>query len=115
MSHPLPSLNTLVRVVVAGVAELPTRVEEHTDGVLGVAAPGLVAGMDPPGPGDPIELRWTSIRGLCALPAQVRSINRGCPPVWLIEPAGPVRIIQRRRFVRADSGAPLTIVPMTAA
>jgi hypothetical protein len=112
MSQPLPSVNTLVRVVVAGVAELPSRVEEACDGLLGVAAPGLAAGLDAPAPGDPVELRWTSVRGLCTVPAQVRSVNRGTPPVWRIEPCGDVRIVQRRRFVRAETSAPLTIVPI---
>jgi hypothetical protein len=110
----LPGVNALVRVVLADELERPSRVESDDDGLLTVAAPWHAASLAP-GAGEPLALRWPSVRGICEVAATLVSVERErAVALWRVQPEGEVRILQRRRFVRADATAPVTVAPIPA-
>jgi hypothetical protein len=108
----LPALNSLVRVVLADEEERPSRVESHDGGLLTVAAPWHAATLAPQA-GEPLSIRWPSVRGICEVGATLVAVDReNAVPLWRVQPEGEVRILQRRRFVRADASAPVTVAPI---
>jgi hypothetical protein len=114
VSTTLPLINMLCRVVLADTDERPSRVEAHEDGVLTVAAPWHAATLVPEA-GQPLAIRWSTIRGICEVGATLVTVDReNAVPLWRVQPEGDVRVLQRRRFVRADATTPVTLAPLTA-
>jgi hypothetical protein len=114
MSIPLPTVNSLVRVVLDDEEERPSRVESDSDGLLTVAAPWHAATLAPAA-GQPLLLRWPSVRGICEVSATLVSVDReNAVALWRVEPQGDVHVMQRRRFVRADATAPVMVAPVAA-
>jgi hypothetical protein len=66
----LPQVNTLVRVVLEDDEERPSRVESDDDGLLTVAAPWHAATLAPAA-GEPLALRWATVRGICEIGRRV--------------------------------------------
>jgi hypothetical protein len=109
---PLPVVNGLCRVVLGDTDERPSRVEADDDGLLTVAAPWHAAALAP-APGESLAIRWPTLRGICEVAATLVSIEREkAVPLWRVQTEGEVRILQRRRFVRADATVPVTLAPM---
>jgi hypothetical protein len=114
MSMVLPAVNSLCRVVLGEADERPSRVESSEDGLLVVAAPWHAASLAP-APGDPLSIRWPSVRGICEVAATLVSVERERSiPLWTVQTEGQVQILQRRRFVRADATVPVTVAPLPA-
>jgi hypothetical protein len=110
----LPPLNSLVRVVLADTEERPSRVEAADGGLLTVAAPWHPAALAP-APGEALAVRWASVRGIHEIAAILVAVEReNALALWRVQTEGEVRILQRRRFVRVDAIAPVTVVPMNA-
>ncbi len=105
----LPEVNTLVQVEVAEGLILPSRVES-VDGLdLVLAAPRYVGNVEPPKTGDFLAVRWTGRRGLSALPARFATTRRTNVAAWVVQVVGDIEVVQRRRYVRAPVGAPVTL------
>jgi hypothetical protein len=114
VSAVLPGVNSLVRVVLEDEEERPSRVESDDDGLLTVAAPWHAAALAPDA-GEPLALRWATVRGICEISATLVAVDREHQvTLWRVQPEGEVRIVQRRRFVRADASAPVTVAPIPA-
>ena len=114
MSLELPSINSLVRVVLADGEERPSRVEADDDGLLTVAAPWHAAALAPDA-GEPLSLRWPNVRGICEVTATLVSVDRERTlPLWRVQTQGDIHVIQRRRFVRADATVPVMLAPVAA-
>jgi hypothetical protein len=112
VSTAIPGINQLCRVVLADTEERPSRVESHEDGILSVAAPWHAAALVPE-PGQPLAIRWPSVRGICEVGATLVEVDReNAVALWRVQPDGDVRILQRRRFVRADATVPVTLAPV---
>jgi hypothetical protein len=110
----LPQINSLVRIVLEDEQERPSRVEADDNGLLTVAAPWHAAALAPDA-GEPLALRWASVRGICEIAATLVAVDRDHQvPLWRVQTEGEVRIVQRRRFVRADASAPVTVAPVPA-
>jgi hypothetical protein len=109
----LPAVNALVRVVIGDEdQERPSRVEADDDGMITVAAPWHAATVAPEA-GDPLALRWATVRGICEIAASLVSVEwENKVPLWHVQTEGEVRILQRRRFVRTDASAPVTVAPV---
>jgi len=109
----LPELNSRVLVAVgpeSADAGRPSRVEDvEPDGALAVAAPQLSASEGVPLHGEPLMVRWSTPRGLMALPVSFLRGPVGSPSVWWVAPAGPATIDQRRHFARARVLGSVTI------
>jgi c-di-GMP-binding flagellar brake protein YcgR len=114
VSVALPEVNSLVRVVLAETDERPSRVESDDDGLLALAAPWHAAALAP-GPGEPLAVRWSTLRGLCEVTATLVSVDReNAVALWRVQTEGEIRVLQRRRFARADATAPVMIAPLLA-
>lgn len=117
MSDSWPTVNALVTVQVLedGTGERASRIEDADGCTLTVAAPerpgALVAGL----PEGEVMVRWTGIRGVHELPAQVVEERRGVPRLWVLRPSGEVRVAQRRRFARAQVSVDVSLVARDAA
>jgi hypothetical protein len=110
----LPQVNTLVRVVLEDDEERPSRVESDDDGLLTVAAPWHAATLAPAA-GEPLALRWATVRGICEIAATLVAVAwEHQVPLWRVRAEGDIRVLQRRRFVRADASAPVTVAPVPA-
>ncbi len=109
MSIELPRVNDLVRVQLGDDVVLPSRVEDVSGMELVLAAPRYVGNVTPPSPGDPLAVHWTGRRGLSGLPAQFVAIERHAIAVWRVRVMGDLEVVQRRRYVRAPVGAPVTL------
>jgi hypothetical protein len=108
----MPPVNSLVRVVLADDEERPSRVESDDDGLLTVAAPWHAATIAPAA-GEPLAIRWATVRGVCEVPASLVAVEwEQKVPLWRVQVTGEIRIVQRRRFVRADASAPVTVAPV---
>jgi hypothetical protein len=108
----MPPVNSLVRVVLADDEERPSRVESDDDGLLTVAAPWHAATIAPEA-GEPLAIRWATVRGVCEVAASLVAVEwEQKVPLWRVQVTGEVRIVQRRRFVRADASAPVTVAPV---
>ncbi|HEY0357858.1 MAG TPA: PilZ domain-containing protein [Mycobacteriales bacterium] len=108
----MPPVNSLVRVVLADDEERPSRVESDDDGLLTVAAPWHAATIAPEA-GEPLAIRWATVRGVCEVAASLVAVEwEQKVPLWRVQVTGEIRIVQRRRFVRADASAPVTVAPV---
>jgi hypothetical protein len=105
----LPPVGTLVRLELANGLVLPSRVEDASDALLALARPTYIGDVEPPRPGDELGVHWTGRRGVCSLPAMFRSVEQGRVPQWHLEVAGSVEVVQRRRYVRAATAAPVSL------
>ena len=105
-----PDVNTLVDLRLADGHEYPSRIEDVTDHTWQVAAP-FGGGLEPPETGSALEVRWTGQRGRYTAPARLVGIHRALVTCWTVELTGPVQLEQRRRFVRAGGGEPITVRP----
>jgi hypothetical protein len=109
----LPGVNALCRVVLDATDERPSRVESDEGGLLTVAAPWHAAALVPE-PGQSLAIRWPSIRGICEVAATLVTVEReNAVALWRVQTEGDVRVLQRRRFVRADMVVPVTVVPLS--
>jgi hypothetical protein len=114
VSATLPAVNSLCRVVLGDTDERASRVESDDNGLLTVAAPWHAASLAP-GPGEPIAIRWPSVRGICEVAATLVAVEReNVVALWRVQTEGEIRILQRRRFVRADATVPVTVAPVPA-
>ena len=102
-----PGVNHRVRVGLtqpAGlggdVLELPTRVEDVLDEALVLAAPDFAGDLHFAVPGLELSLAWATERGSCTQDVTLVEVSRQRVPCWVVEPAGPVLVQQRRRYVR---------------
>jgi hypothetical protein len=87
-------------------------VESDDDGLLTVAAPWHAATIAPEA-GEPLAIRWATVRGVCEVAASLVAVEwEQKVPLWRVQVTGEVRIVQRRRFVRADASAPVTVAPV---
>jgi hypothetical protein len=114
VSTTLPAVNSLCRVVLGEDDERPSRVESEDDGLITVAAPWHAASLAP-GPGEPLAIRWPSVRGICEITATLVAVEReNTVALWRVQTQGEIRILQRRRFARADASVPVMLAPVPA-
>jgi c-di-GMP-binding flagellar brake protein YcgR len=112
VSGDLPAVNSLCRVILDDAVERPSRVESDDEGLLTLAAPWHAAALAP-GPGELLAVRWSTLRGISEVTATVVAVDReDAVPLWRVAPQGEVRVLQRRRFVRADAAVPATVAPV---
>jgi hypothetical protein len=113
VSTTLPGVNALCRVVLDATDERPSRIEADDNGLLTIAAPWHAAALAPE-PGHPLAVRWPSVRGICEVAATLVAVEReNAVPLWRVQTEGEVRVLQRRRFARADAVAPVTLTPLS--
>ena len=106
----LPSVGRLVQFELRGRTEpVPSRVEDDADGILVLAAPHR--------PGEPAIVRldekvvvtWETRKGQARMPAVVEGLHEGDPPTCTVRQAGDIEVVQRRRYVRAESPRGITL------
>ena len=110
----VPDVNTLVDLRLGDGREFPSRIEDTDGAVWSLAAP-FGGGVEPPAPGSALEVRWTSPRGQYMAPVRLVKVIRGVVACWSVELTGSVQLDQRRRFVRAGGGEPVTVRPAAPA
>jgi hypothetical protein len=108
---PPPNINTLVDLRFEDGREFPSRVEDAEGETLILAAP-FDAGVEPPEPGQEFHLRWSAgARGRYLAPIRLVGLSRQPLRVWHVKVSGPIRIEQRRRFVRGGGGELIRLRP----
>jgi hypothetical protein len=129
----LPQVNALIRVTVSAspardspirAADVPSRVEdvpEREDGAdpdeFLIAAPQFRGDSEPPAPGTPCLILWTTDRGLVELPTAFAAKEDGGNGVrlWRLRVDGPAIRIERRRFFRVMLTMPMHVeIPRSA-
>lgn len=100
--HPGPPLNhsLLLELPEHGVRQ-PSRVEGEVEGLVHVAAVTYPGDHETARDGLRVRTSWTIARGVCEQDCVLVERLAGRPPVWVLRPLGPVRLSQRRRYVRA--------------
>lgn len=104
--------------VSAGLADLPTRVEDVVpaqrrgrSAQVVVSAPRYAGDVEGPSSGAACALVWATQRGVVELPtryAGTRTLDRGLR-VWTLDVAGPAVRLQRRAFVRVPVSVPVVV------
>jgi hypothetical protein len=105
-----PEINTLVDLRLDDGRDFPSRIEDTAVAVWTLAAP-FGGGVEPPETGSSMQVRWTSQRGQYIAPVRLLAVTRGAVTCWTVELNGPVQLDQRRRYVRAGGGEPVTVRP----
>jgi hypothetical protein len=106
-----PPLNSLVRLRDGGGSVHETRIEDvEADGIL-IAAPMTSFDVATPEPNAGYLLTWYRPRGVHELPVRVVEVRDGRVPMWLVQPDGPVHLIQRRAHVRAPTLLAAIVIP----
>ena len=100
----LPTLNTLIDVVLHDGDVFESRVEDVAGKRLTVAAPFGVAAVDVPRPGALIEVAWVTEQARRAVQARLREIGHDQPPRWELEVTGSIHLQTRRNYVRGGGG-----------
>lgn len=104
---PWPPVGALLRVVAdeshpwLGPDGRASRVEDVDGGLIAVAAPRGPGDVEPPEPGEEVQLSWAGPRGLLVLAVRLLETGRDGVPLWWCEPVGGLEVHQRREFVRA--------------
>lgn len=114
MSHPLPELNTLVRVCIGeGDREgYASRVESRDGLVLTLAAPSFAGDLFVTRAGMGLVVRWTGSRGVFEVDGLLEAVDRDeSVLVWTIRTVGDIRLAQRRRYVRVAFTDPVILRP----
>jgi hypothetical protein len=106
----IPDLNQLVDLRLVDGREYPSRIEDLSATVWSLAAP-FGGGLEPPANGSALEVHWTGVRGQYVAPVRLLGIRRAVVTLWTVELTGPVQVRQRRRFVRAGGGEPVSVRP----
>ncbi|HEX8631554.1 MAG TPA: hypothetical protein VF755_25630 [Catenuloplanes sp.] len=106
MSTPAwPTVDTPVEVGVPTGDRHPSRVQEAGEQWLSLTAPVGPEGVEPPGLGGELTVRWAAgPRGRYALPVTLVATSATAEPVWVVQAAGAARIEQDRHFVRGGGG-----------
>jgi len=113
VTEQLPPVNSLLPVVFPGdEEEHPSRLEDCDGPLLAIAAPCYAGDLVLHGPGATLALRWTAQRGLYEAPAELVEVERRSIPLWRVRLTGPVRVLQRRRYARAEVSGPVSIHPV---
>jgi hypothetical protein len=82
----------------------PSRVDGTGDGAFAVLAPLTPAGVGDPVDAGPLHVRWSTPRGVHQLPVERLAVETsGRAALWWLSPAGPLRTLQRRSFVRVPA------------
>jgi hypothetical protein len=100
----VPSINSLIEIVVNDEHAYRSRVEAKVDGALTVAAPIGAGDLEPPEVGTILTVGWTVARLRYVVSVRLTNISRQRPPRWVVEVVGEVRQENRRNFVRGGGG-----------
>jgi hypothetical protein len=100
----LPTINTLIDVVLHDGDVFESRVENVAGKRLIVAAPFGVAAVDLPRPGALLEVAWITEQARQAVETRLRAIGQDQPPRWELEVTGSVHLQTRRNYVRGGGG-----------
>lgn len=98
----LPDVNVTVVLELPDGSLLPTRVEDHDDGQLYVAAVGSLGDHGTLRAGGLVVVGWTVPRGACSVECRLVREVPGHPSLWCLRPVAAVQRAQRRRFVRGQ-------------
>jgi hypothetical protein len=83
------------------------------DVVEGVLVVGVSAPPRRPHAGEGVAIEWGTPRGWYELPAEFEKANPSGFETWWLRPVGPVNLMQRRGFARANVALPILLVDVT--
>ena len=107
----IPGVGRLVKLEIRSRTEaVPSRIEDDRAGVLVLAVPSRDG--EPPivRDGETIVVTWETRKGQARMAAAVVSSAEGQPPTCTVRQASEVQLVQRRRFVRAESPRPVQLL-----
>lgn len=104
MAWPSPNTRAWVRTI-EHEHQLTTRIEDHDNGHVVIAAPYLPDGsLSPdPKPGTELFLGWIGEQAMTEVPLTVTSSTRDQLRLWKCKAIGPTQQVQRRSFVRVQT------------
>jgi hypothetical protein len=97
-----------LRLRLDGSSELAyAMVDDVVDGQLHI---GVSLAHRRPAVDEVVEIEWGTPRGWYALPCAFDGMASGRLDTWLMRAAGPVKVLQRRGYVRVGISLPVTLV-----
>ena len=105
----LPTVNSLVHVVIREGVDFRSRVEDVEGALLTIAAPLEALDLDLPPDEFDVDVFWTRERTRFVSPMRMVERTRDHVQRWRLVSTGEPRRCNRRQYVRGEDGGPITI------